>query len=147
VPAARPVTRQEAACLDGGTRMKKLIILVLLVATGWYGWKHRDLILTRHPSHDAVIVNHSGREMDRIRLTVGGQTMVQETLADDRTATFPFRVTDDSEFDLVWQWANKDVDQRWHGGRVPKGPMVQRHIFTIDGEGAVLYEAQNKLGS
>jgi len=127
--------------------MKKLIVLVILAIAGWYGWNHRDLILTKHPSHEAVIVNHSGRGMERIRLTVGGQTLVRESLDDDASATFPFHVSEDSEFELVWQWPRQDAEQHWRGGRVPKGPMVQRHTMTVDGDGSVLYQAEQKLGS
>jgi hypothetical protein len=127
--------------------MKKLIILILVAVAGWYGWNHRDTLLSKHPSHDAVIVNHSGRGMERIRLTVGGQTLVKETLADDASLTLPFHVTDDSDFELTWQWTNTEIEQHWRGGRVPKGPMVQRHILTVDGDGSVLYQAENKLGS
>ncbi len=127
--------------------MKNLIIFVLVAVAAWYGWNHRDLLLNKHASHDAVIVNHSGRGMERIRLTVGGQTMVKESLAEDATLTLPFRVTDDSDFDLTWVWAGTETEMHWRGGRVPKGPMVQRHVMTVDGDGAVLYQAENKLGS
>ena len=127
--------------------MKQLIILALVAFAAWYGWNHRDLLLKRQPHHDAVIANHSGRGMERIRLTVGGQTLVVETLADGASATLPFRVNDDSELDLVWQWSGTDTEQHWHGGRVPKGPLVQRHTMSIDGDAGVTYQAEAKLGS
>ncbi len=127
--------------------MKKLIFLVLVAIAGWYGWNHRDILLSKHGSHDAVIVNHSGRGMERIRLTVDGQTLVKEALADEQSASLPFRVSNDSDFELDWQWAGRDLELHWRGGMVPKGPMVQRHTFTVDGDGSVTYEAQTKLGS
>ena len=56
-------------------------------------------------------------------------------------------VSDDSDFELTWQWAAQGAEQHWRGGRVPKGPMVQRHILTVDPDGAIVYQAENKLGS
>src|SRR5438105_3629009 len=127
--------------------MKRLLVLALVALAAWYGWNHRDVLLKRQAHHDAVIVNRSGRGMERIRLGVGGQTLVVETLNDGATATLPFRVTDDSELDLVWKWAGQDMEQHWHGGRVPKGPMVQRHTLSVDGDAGVIYQAEAKLGS
>ena len=42
---------------------------------------------------------------------------------------------------LRWLW-----NQHWAGGLVPRGPMVQKHHFTVDGDGAVIYQAEQKLG-
>ena len=33
----------------------------------------------------------------------------------------------------------------WSGGLVPRGPMVQRHIMTVDQDAGVIYRAENKL--
>ena len=123
--------------------MKRLILLILVAAAVWYGWKHPDL-LRRHPSHEAVVENTSGLEMARVRLTVGGQTFVKESIPDGTKAAFPFRVDHDASFQLVWEWADRIGERTWSGGNVPAGPMLQRHIMTVDGDGAVLYRAENK---
>lgn len=125
--------------------MMRFIVFALIAVAAWYGWSHRDSLFSKHPSHDAVIVNRSGREMDRVRLNVGGNAFVKEALADGATVTFPFRVSDDASFDLVWQWNGSDMEQHWTGGRVPKGPMVQRHTIMVDGDGGVTYQPENKL--
>ncbi len=127
--------------------MKRLLVLALVAIAAWYGWNHRDRLLARRPSHEAVIVNHSGRGMTRIRLEVGGQTLVKEDLDDAASAAFSFRVNDDSDFALTWQWAGSDNELHWRGGLVPRGPMVQRHTMTVDSDGGVTYQAENKLGS
>ena len=57
---------------------------------------------------------------------------------------FPFRVDRDATFQLVWSFADAPSEQSWSGGMVPRGPMLQRHIMTVDGDGAVLYRAENK---
>lgn len=127
--------------------MKRFLILALIVFAAWYGWNHRDRLLSRQPRHDAVIVNHSGRGIERVRLTVGNQTLVKEAIPDEGSATMSFGVSDDSDFLLVWQWKGSDAELHWRGGRVPRGPMVQRHTMIIDGDGGVTYQAENKLGS
>jgi hypothetical protein len=124
--------------------MKRFFLLLLLIATLWYAWGHRDDLLHRQPGHEAVIENTSDREMTRVRLTVGGQTFVKESIPDGAKAVFPFRVDRDATFQMVWNFADSPVEQSWSGGMVPRGPMLQRHVMTVDGDGSVLYRAENK---
>jgi hypothetical protein len=124
--------------------MKKLIILVLFAAAAWYGWKHYPDLLAHRSGHEAVIENQSGHTLERVRLAVGGQKFVKETLDDGERATFSFRVAQEASFDLTWQWKDRIGEMSWSGGMVPRGPMQQRHIMTIDGEGGVVYQAENK---
>jgi hypothetical protein len=124
--------------------MKRLLLLVLLVVAVWYGRQHWGDLVHRQPTHEAVIENASDREMLRVRLSVGGQTFVKESIPDGGKAAFPFRVDQDETFQLVWSFAGTTSEQSWSGGLVPKGPMLQRHFLTVDGDGAVLYRAENK---
>jgi hypothetical protein len=124
--------------------MKRLLLLVLFAVALGYGWQHRGELLHRRSGHDAVVENASGREMTRVRLTVGGQTFVRESIPDGEKAVFPFRVNTDATFDLVWRFAGASNDQSWSGGMVPRGPMLQRHLMTVDAEGEVLYRPENK---
>ena len=123
--------------------MKKLIVLALVALAVWYGWKHYPELLNRAPANDAVIENRSGRGMARIRLTVDGQTFVKEELADGADAVIPFRVRNDSSFELVWTWGDT-YEHQWAGGLVPHGPMVQRHVMTVNDDG-VFYRAEPKF--
>jgi hypothetical protein len=125
--------------------MMRLVFVLLIAAAAWYGWKHYPELLHRLPSHEAVIANHTGKVLTRIRLTVDGKTFVKERLGDGETVTFPFRVENDSEFGLEWEFESALGQRTWKGGMVPKGPMVQRHLFTIDGDEQVVYEARSKL--
>ena len=127
--------------------MKRLFFLALLAFAIWYGWHHYHDLITHAPSHEAVIQNHSGREMQRVRLTVGGQTFVRESLPDASSISFSFHVDQDTSFQLEWMWAGSDAILHWSGGMVPRGPMVQRHTFDVDSEGGVIYSAANKLAS
>ncbi len=127
--------------------MKKLLLLALIAFAIWYGWNHYRDVIVHSPSHEAVIENHSGREMQRVRLIVAGKTFVRESLPDASSISFSFRVDSDATFELHWNWANSDVEQHWSGGMVPRGPMVQRHTLEIDADGGVIYTAANKLAS
>jgi hypothetical protein len=127
--------------------MKRLIFVLLVAIAAWYGYKHYPDILHRRGSNDVVIENSSGKNMERIRVMIDGQTLVKETLPDGQTASIPFNVQNDASFKLEWQYEGILGTHTWSGGMVPKGPMLQRHILTIDGDDAVMYRAENKLGS
>ena len=124
--------------------MKKLIIFALVVAAAWYGWKNYPSLLERRPYHEAVVQNNTGTGLTRVRVIVDGQTFVKEELADGDKVVFPFRVSRDASFELVWQWSNRMGENSWKGGMVPSGPMMQRHIMTIDADAGVLYQPENK---
>jgi len=124
--------------------MKRLLFLLLFVVALWYGWQHWGDLVNKRSGHEAVIENTSGREMTRVRLSVGGQTFVKDSIADDGQAVFPFRVDRDATFVLTWLFADASHEQSWSGGMVPRGPMLQRHVMTVDGDGAILYRAENK---
>ncbi|MBI5710204.1 MAG: PQQ-like beta-propeller repeat protein [Candidatus Eisenbacteria bacterium] len=124
--------------------MKRLILLILLAAAAWYGYKHYHELLDRRSGHDAVIENHTGREMQRVRLTADGKTYVKETIADESSAVIAFRVENDATFTLVWEYPDGS-EHRWSGGMVPVGPMLQRHYLAVDGDDSVLYRAENKV--
>lgn len=124
--------------------MLRLIIVILVVIAAWYGWKHYGDLLNPKPKHDVIIENRSGKVMDRVRLTIGGQGFVRESLANEENATFNFRIDDDATFELVWKWANDEVEHRWTGGNVFKGPLVQRHHILVDPDGGITYHAEPK---
>lgn len=121
--------------------MKKLLLLVVVLAIGWYGWKQLPGLLERRPSHEAVVENGAGSTLTRVRLTVDGQTFVRESLPDGQRAVFPFRVGHDASFTLTWQWADRPGEPSWSGGMVTAGPLVQRHTLAVDADGGVVYRA------
>ena len=123
--------------------MKKFIVLLLFALAAWYGWKNYPQLLAKRDGHEAVIENQSGKTMERIRLMVDGQTLVKETLADGETATLPFKVQNDATFRMEWQFVQVLGEKSLAGGMVPKGQMLQRIIFTVDADDAVMYLAVN----
>ena len=124
--------------------MGRLIVLVLLIAAIWYGYKHYPEVMKRGPSHEAVIVNATSNPAVRIRLLVGGQTFVKESLGPDQKVAFPFKVNDDATFELIWEWDSSTGERHWRGGNVFKGPIVARHTLTIQDDDGVVYQSENK---
>ena len=126
--------------------MKKLIFLAIIVFAAWQAWKHYPELFRHRASHEAVIENRAKDTIEHLKLKVGSQTFIKDAIESGSTAVIPFQVDQDSEFDLTWGWKGQIKEEHWSGGMVPRGPMVQRHIFTIDEEGGVIYRTENKLG-
>ena len=124
--------------------MKRLIVFLLFALAAWFGWKHWPELMRHTPGHEAVVVNDTGLTMERVRLTVDGQTFVKEVLPSEQRATFDFKVAHDASFGLEWEWKDKLGERRWRGGMVPQGPMVQRHMMQVDADGGVIYTANAK---
>jgi hypothetical protein len=123
--------------------MKKLLLLALLGIALWQAWKHYPELTHPAPHHEAVIRNHSKESLEKVRLSVGGQTFVRDVLERGEATVFPFRVTNDATFTLLWQTPTQPDDQAWSGGRVPAGPMVQRYTITVEVRG-VTYQVEDK---
>ena len=124
--------------------MKRLFFLILLGAAAWYGWKKYPELAERRPGHLAVIQNASTAELVRVRVKVDGQTLVKETIASGGEGSLPFKVTNDSPFEVVWEYQGRAGEKHWNGGQVFKGPMQQRHIFRIDDDNEVIYRTENR---
>ena len=124
--------------------MKRLFLLALIVIAVWQASKHYPQLLHPQPYHEAVVRNRTKERIERVRLTVGDQTFVREVLESGEAAVFPFRVTHDSNFKLVWQRQGKADDIDWTGGWVTAGPMMQRHTITMDNYG-VVYHAEKRV--
>jgi len=124
--------------------MKRVVFFLLLVLAGWYGWKRWPDLFHHTPGHEAVVENDTGLTMERVRVTVDGQTFVKEELPNEQRAVFPFKVASDATFQLEWGWKEKMGEMRWRGGMVPRGPMVQRHMMQVDADGGVIYTANAK---
>ncbi len=124
--------------------MKRLVLLVLFGVAAWYAWHHWPELFTHVPMHDVQVTNTSTSGITKLRVTVGGQTFVKDSLAPGASTTWPFAVRDDSDFRLVWEWSDKIGEASWSGGRVTKGPVVQHHELRIDGDGGVVYTFEDK---
>ena len=124
--------------------MKKLLFFALVVFAGWYGWNHYRDLLRHEVMSKAVIVNSTGHELTRVRLSAGDQSIgVKESIPDNGRAEFPFHVSQDASFVLVWQYGDRAGESHWTGGTVTHGPVAQKCTFTIDGDGEVLFLPEN----
>jgi|SRR5262252_7027925 len=123
--------------------MKRLLLLALIAFAAWYGWKHYAE-LKRGGSHDIVVSNRSGHEIDRLRVTAGDQTVVVETLADGADRREPFRADRDGAFSLVWQASNSLGEKQWSGGRFTHGPLLMEYRFEFHGDDGVIWSTQPK---
>jgi hypothetical protein len=125
--------------------MKKLFFLALLAFAGWYGWNHRDTLFQRKAGHEAVVENHTGQAIQRVRVVVDGQTLVrQDPLEDGASVTLPFQIANDSDFQVTFLWVSRPGEMTWRGGSIARGPMLQRHVFQVMEDGSVLYRAESK---
>lgn len=124
--------------------MKRLIVLALLAAALWYGWKHYPELLHKEEMNVAVIENRAERGLTRVRLTVGDQTFVRENIPAGQSADIPFKVQRDGEFKLTWQWQGREGEPSWSGGIATHGPIHSRHFFTVDDEGGVVWRQELK---
>ena len=122
--------------------MRKLLVLVIIGCAAWYGWRHWTE-LRQPPRDEAVVENQSGHDISRVRLDVGGQTFVRESLPDGQSASFPFHVDGDAAFTLRWQNAREDVDRTWSGGEVTAGPLRTRHHIQVQGDGGVVCSTEH----
>ena len=124
--------------------MKRLLMFAVFAGIVWYGWHHLA-DLKRGAPNDAILVNHSGHPIERIRLKVGSETLVRETLADGESATMTFRGDQDAEFEIVFQPKTANSGERhWSGGTFTHGPVRSRHTFEFVSEDGVIWTSALK---
>jgi hypothetical protein len=123
--------------------MKRLILFALVAAAAWYGWQNSDSLRTP-AANEAVIVNRSGAVLERVRLTVGGETLVREVIDEEARVSLPFKTRTDAEFRLVWQTRGRMGEMSWSGGRLVGGPTPSKHVFEVLADGGVVWRAEAK---
>ena len=126
-PAAREPKRRSLR-LEG-------VLLLLAVITAVAVFLVPRML--RKPSeHVAAVFNDSDAPLMELRLTVAGQTFTTDSLAAHTSQRWPFRTRDDSKFSLAWRRPHDPDARSWSGGRVSRGPLVQRfelHVRRDDG--------------
>jgi hypothetical protein len=118
--------------------MKRLFWLVLFAAVGWYGWQHRATLLHPEVVDEVVIVNATGTDIVRVRVTVDGQTLVREAIANGTSSTLTFHLERQSEFQVEWQWRRREGRVNWRGGLVTPGPVPLRTTITALTDGTAM---------
>jgi len=111
--------------------MKRLLFLAIVGAVAWYGWQNRGAVFGGSADSEVVLVNAGIRAMQRVRLTVDGETYVREVIEPDARAHLPVRVTRVSDFRLVWEWRGLEASRDWQGGQVTPGPPRSRCTIQV----------------
>lgn len=112
-----------------------------MAATAWYGWKNFAR-LRGTGENQATVINQSSHVMERIRVSVGGETVVIEQLAVGDRASRPFRGGTDATFELRWQYQGVLGEQSWSGGTTTAGPLHMRHTFLVDDRNSVIWNSE-----
>ena len=111
-----------------------LVLLVLAVIAALLAPR-----LMRKPSeHVVTVFNDSNAPMLAVELTVAGQTFRHDSLAASASAPWEFRTRDDSRFTLEWRRPHDPDARTWRGGRVSRGPLVQRHELHVRRDDGVI---------
>ncbi len=123
--------------------MKRLLLLALVAAAVWYGWKTFPGLKTGG-SNDIEVVNHSGRAVERVRISVADRTVVVETLEDGATAHVPLRSEREGPFHVIWASRGVLGEREWSGGSFTGGPTLHRYRFQFETDGSVLCSSEVK---
>ena len=123
--------------------MKRLLFLALVAFAAWYGWHHYSE-LREAGSHDLVLVNRTGRALERLRIVTGDQTAVVEVLEDGATTHRPIKSERDGLFDLYWNQRGVMGDRSWHGGVFTHGPLLMTYRFEFRGVDGVIFTSEKK---
>ena len=123
--------------------MIRLLFFALVVFAAWYGW-HHYAELRRAGSHDVLVVNRSGRAIERLRIVAGDETMVVEVLEDGAQTHRPLRTTRDGVFSLEWSSRGVMGLRQWTGGSFSHGPVVMNYRFEFHGEDGVIWSSERK---
>lgn len=123
--------------------MKRLILLALIAAVAWYGWKHYGE-LRGAPANELVIRNDAGRVIDRLRVSIGDREYpAYDSLGVGASVTQRFPLADhDGAFRLRWLPRGRDVDLEWSGGMVTAGPVPMQHVIQIGADGGAVWSSR-----
>ena len=121
--------------------MTRLLMIALIVFAAWYGWHHYTE-LRQTGSNQVIAVNHTGRTIERLRISVGAQTVVVESLADGAQAKQPFKCDRDGSFQLVWELKGIMGEKMWSGGTFAHGPLLLAHRFEFREKDGVIWSSE-----
>lgn len=123
--------------------IKNLLFLAILAAAVWYGSRHYQTLMPSK-SGDIVVVNNSGHGVDRLRISVNGQTTVVESLENGATRNLSFQPQSDGMFRLVWNARGTIGEPSWSGGNASTGPELKTYRFEFRENNAVIWSSKLK---
>jgi hypothetical protein len=111
--------------------MKKPIATLLLICS--------ILLLfwaSHHIQPKLIVENHSGQTIVAVRITIAGETLLIENLADGKTANSPFRIAADDHFVVDGRLAD-GTTLAGEFGYVTSGTLGDRARFTVGQGGRI----------
>ncbi len=123
--------------------LKNLLFLAILAAAVWYGSRHYQTLMPSKTG-DIEVVNSSGHGVDRLRISVNGQTTVVESLENGATRRVPFQPQSDGVFRAVWTARGTLGEPMWSGGNASAGPELKTYRFEFRENNAVIWSSRLK---
>ena len=110
--------------------MGRLIWFALFAFAAWYGWNHKDS-LNRAQGDEIVVVNHAGAAVERVRIGVGSDVVVFESVEDGTEQRRPWHGRSQGPFAVTWNLRGRLGELNWNGeGYQPSGTaFVHRFEF------------------
>src|SRR5262245_16916427 len=99
----------------------RLTVRGMMIAVAVVSILHGRIVLSRRPDCRLRVLNRSGQSISRLAVTVPGETVVIEDLADGSSATVPFRGRGFFQFSAVGAIGDKTpIRSRFHIPGDPK---------------------------
>jgi hypothetical protein len=117
--------------------VKRLLLLLVVVFAGIYGWRHYARLRARG-TNEVLAVNHTGAVLERLRIAVAGRTLRLDSLRVGAGRELPLYSDEDGIFDVTWHVRGTEGERHWSGGHFDRGPLLMRHrLEFVPGDGVV----------
>jgi len=117
--------------------MGRLIWFALFVVAAWYGWNHKDS-LGGTPGDEIVVVNHAGAAIERVRIGVGDDMVVFESVEDGSEQRRPWRGRRQGPFAVIWNQRGRLGELSWNGGGYQPSSTAFVHRFEFQTSAKIL---------
>lgn len=118
--------------------IKALLMVALVAAAVWYGAKHFEGMQPAK-SHEVVVSNQAGKAVERLRITVPGNTVVVEVLEDGATRRLALPGGGSGPFRLEWHVRGILGDRNWSGGQYAAGGPLMTYSLEFLSDGRVTW--------
>ena len=121
--------------------MRRLFFLALFAAAAWFGWNNwRGLI--KAPGDEIVVVNHSGYTIERVRIGIGDNLAVFESVPNGNEQRRPWRGQAGGLFQVAWKPGDRVGESVWRGGAFEPSATPRVHRFEVATGGKVVSRSE-----
>ena len=121
--------------------MSRLIWFALFAVAAWYGWNHKDSI-GGTPSDEIVVVNHCGAGIERLRIGVGADVVVFESVEDGSEQRRPWRGHSQGSFTATWNQRGRLGELNWTGSGLKPSGTTFVHRFEFKPEAKIIAHSE-----